>query len=101
MSEDPRTAIGNIVVHDGVPPQRNPYRGCGREKGEPITHVSGLERSKALGLFLRRGYPGKYSFWYAPVCGGSRLLLEPPNIPVETLDFYWDEEGNPHNTKGT
>lgn len=89
-------SVGDIVVHRGMPPKGNPYRGGGHTRSdpeEPITHVSGDERVSALGAFLRLGQAGEYTFWYAPVCGGAYQLLEPPTVKQSQLDYYWDVDG--------
>ena len=88
--------IGNIVVHLGMPPQDNPYRGSGRRVlAEPVTLVTGDERGLALGAFLRGKGAGAYTFWHTPPMGPAKRFTTPPNIDAATMDYYWDADGGP------
>lgn len=85
----PKVHIGDVVVHKGDPPGHNPYRGVGSNMTtyfakDPVTHVSGDERIRALSAFKHGKDTKAYTFWYAPAFGGAYRLQSPDEIGWET-----------------
>ena len=71
----PLTRVGDIAVHTGQPFNGNPYMSA-----SPDTIVYGDERAAALGAYRDGRETSRYTFWHAPLTGGSRRLNGPHQI---------------------
>ncbi len=59
-----KISIGDVVVHGGMPPSNNPFRGCGHGGlSEKVTSINGAERVQALRAFKHGEPTGDYTFW--------------------------------------
>ncbi len=69
-----KITIGDVLVHAGMPPENNPYRGF------RTTYRSGDVRVAALQAFKNETDTSGFTFWYAPAAGGARQLTTPTGI---------------------
>lgn len=71
-----KVGIGDVIVHRGMPEDNNPYHRASLMSSS--TMVYGDERVRALTMLAdndRRLQYEPYTFWYAPVDGGSHLIV--------------------------
>lgn len=65
------TTIGDVAIHDGEPPDGNPYKGTG---------ITGAKRERLLDAFRDGNDVGNATFWHAPGHGGARRIDNPDEI---------------------